>query len=92
MTGSVIRDITLIDRVVGCKLALSDHRSCNVTTQELIRLASEVRLGGMISGRAGVLTIHMGSGKKRLQPLIDAVNETDIPVTTFWPTHVRRTP
>lgn len=92
LTGSVLRDIGLIDRVVGCKLALSDHRSSNVTVQELIRLASDVRMGGMISGKAGILTIHMGSGKKGLQPLIEAVAETDIPVNTFWPTHVRRTP
>ena len=92
LTGSVLRDIGLIDRAVGCKLALSDHRSSNVTTRELIRLASDVRLGGMLSGKAGVLTIHMGSGKRRLQPLLEAVEETDIPVTTFWPTHMRRTP
>lgn len=92
MTGSVVRDIALIDRVVGCKIALSDHRSSTLTVQELIRLASDVRMGGLISGKAGVLTIHMGSGKKGLKPLLDAIRESDIPVTTFWPTHMGRTP
>ncbi|MDO4356403.1 MAG: beta-aspartyl-peptidase [Clostridia bacterium] len=92
MTGSVIDDIALIDRVIGCKIALSDHRSSNLTKQELIRLASDVRMGGLISGKAGVLVMHMGSGTNRLRHVLDAVRETDIPVRTFWPTHMRRSP
>ena len=92
MTGSVIDDIALIDRVIGCKIALSDHRSSNLTNQELIRLASDVRMGGLISGKAGVLVMHMGSGVNRLRHVLDAVRETDIPVRTFWPTHMRRSP
>ena len=92
MTGSVIDDIALIDRVIGCKVALSDHRSSNLTKQELIRLASDVRMGGLISGKAGVLVMHMGSGVNRLRHVLDAVRETDIPVRTFWPTHMRRSP
>lgn len=92
MTGSVIDDIALIDRVIGCKIALSDHRSSNLTKQELIRLASDVRMGGLISGKAGVLVMHMGSGVNRLRHVLDAVHETDIPVRTFWPTHMRRSP
>lgn len=90
MTGSVIDDISLIDRVIGCKVALSDHRCSNMTKDELIRLASDVRMGGLISGKAGVLVMHMGSGKNRLKYVLDAVRETDIPVRTFWPTHMRR--
>ena len=92
MTSSVIDDIALIDRVIGCKIALSDHRSSNLTKQELIRLASDVRMGGLISGKAGVLVMHMGSGVNRLRHVLDAVRETDIPVRTFWPTHMRRSP
>lgn len=92
MTGSVIDDIALIDRVIGCKIALSDHRSSNLTKQELIRLASDVRMGGLISGKAGVLVMHMGSGVNRLRHVLDALRETDIPARTFWPTHMRRSP
>ena len=90
MTGSVIDDIALIGEIIGCKVALSDHRSSNLTKEELIRLASDVRMGGLISGKAGVLVMHIGSGKKRLKHVLDALKETDIPVRTFWPTHMRR--
>lgn len=92
MTGSVIDDIALIGEVIGCKVALSDHRSSNLTKEELIRLASDVRMGGLISGKAGVLVMHMGSGVNRLKHVLDALRETDIPVRTFWPTHMRRSP
>lgn len=90
MTGSVMDDISLIGEVIGCKVALSDHRSSNLTKEELIRLASDVRLGGLISGKAGVLVMHIGAGKNRLKHVLDALRETDIPVRTFWPTHMRR--
>lgn len=90
MTGSVINDISLIGEIIGCKVALSDHRSSTLTKEELIRLASDVRMGGLITGKAGVLVMHMGAGANRLKHVLAAVKETDIPVRTFWPTHMRR--
>ena len=43
VTGSVSKDIMFIDEILGVKLAISDHRAPNITTEELIRLASDVR-------------------------------------------------
>lgn len=88
MTGSVERDLYLIDLCIGVKVAVSDHRSSNITSEELIRLATEARRGGMISGKAGIVTMHMGDGKKRLSPVMDALKESDLPVKTFVPTHI----
>ena len=90
LTNSVLNDIALIDRVLGAKIALADHRSSNLTTQELIRLGSDARLGGIISGKCGIVTIHMGSGKERMKRLFEAVEQSDIPIKTFFPTHVAR--
>ncbi len=88
LTGSVERDIYLIDLCIGVKIAVSDHRSSNIISEELIRLATEARRGGMISGKAGLVTMHMGIGKKRLQPVLDAINESDVPIKVFVPTHI----
>ncbi len=90
ITGSVINDIALIDRVVGVKVALNDHRSSNITVQELIRLGSDARLGGMLSGKPGVVTIHMGNGKECFSRLFEAVEQSDLPIKTYFPTHVGR--
>ncbi len=56
-----------IDEVIGVKIALSDHRSPpSISKYELARLASDARVAGMISGKAGIVVAHMGSGSKGL--------------------------
>ena len=70
LTGGVLRDIMLIDKIIGAKLAMSDHRSSTVTVDELTRLASDVNMGGMLSGKAGLLTIHTGVRKGMLDPIL----------------------
>lgn len=90
LCGSVERDLVLIDRVIGAKIALSDHRSSEITYEELLRLASSVHRGAMLGRKAGVLTIHMGDGKEKLSKLFRAAAESSVPIKTFLPTHVER--
>lgn len=90
LTDSVGKDILFIDPIIGCKLALSDHRSSHITVQELISLASQVRTAGMLAGKAGILTLHMGDEPNGLEPVFDALKQTSIPITLFQPTHVQR--
>ena len=90
ITGDPGRDIMFCEKVLGAKLALSDHRSSNITYKELITLASNVRVAGMLSGKAGFITLHMGSGKLALQPVFEALKNSDLPVGIFRPTHVGR--
>ncbi len=92
ITGSVARDIALIDEIVGVKIAISDHRSSQPTVHELARLASEVRIGGMLGGKPGLVHTHVGAGKGGLDPLLSVVEETEIPISQFLPTHIARTP
>ncbi|MDR0653062.1 MAG: beta-aspartyl-peptidase, partial [Synergistaceae bacterium] len=90
-TGSVHKDMALIDKVIGCgEIAVSDHRSSFPSREELGRLAAQCRIGGMLSGKAGVLHLHMGDGKAGLGPIIDLAETSDIPVRQFYPTHVNR--
>lgn len=90
LTGNVEKDVAFIDEVLGVKLALSDHRSSNVTTEELIRLASDVRRAAMLSGKPGIVTLHMGDDRRGLKPVFEALERTSIPIKTFRPTHVSR--
>lgn len=91
ITGSVERDLVLIDLAVGVKTAASDHRSSNITSEELIRLATEARRGGMLAGKAGFVTIHMGNGSAGIRPLFDAAEHSDLPMRILLPTHMGRT-
>lgn len=90
ITGSIKRDIAFIDEIIGVKLALSDHRAPNVSNLELKRVASDARVAGMLSGKAGIVTLHMGDGKRGLSQVNEILEETEIPMKTIRPTHVNR--
>lgn len=91
LTGSVRSDLVLIDKVIGCgEVAISDHRSAQPQPAEIARLAAEARVGGLISGKAGVLHLHVGAGKRQLSLLFELAGETEIPVSQFVPTHINR--
>lgn len=92
LTGDVQRDVALIDKVIGVKLALSDHRSSMVTGEELARIGAEARVGGMLGGKPGLAVLHMGSSPRRMAPLFWVLENTDVPPRNFLPTHCCRSP
>ncbi len=89
-TGEVIRDMVLVDKVIGVKTAISDHRGSCGTEEELIRLASQAHLGGMLGGKAGVVHLHLGDEKEQLKPLLKIIEKSDLPIEQFVPTHLNR--
>ena len=92
LLGSVEKDIVMLTPMIGVKVAVSDHRSSNPGADELIALGVQARRAGMVSGTAGLVTMHMGSGKARLNPLFDALEKSDLPLKHFLPTHMLRSP
>ncbi|UOF91067.1 beta-aspartyl-peptidase [Fodinisporobacter ferrooxydans] len=93
ITDNPRSDLILIDKVIGIgEIAIADHRSTHPSDQELIRLASEARVGGMLAGKAGIVHMHVGDDPSGLQALYDILEKTDIPITQFCPTHLNRQP
>lgn len=91
LTGSVRDDIVYLDPVIGVgELALSDHRSSQPTRDELLRIASDAHVAGMISGKAGILHLHLGDGERGLDLVRQALSLSEIPARVFNPTHVNR--
>lgn len=91
ITGSVLDDIVLIDKVIGAgEIAMSDHRSSQPRVDELAKLVADARVGGILSGKAGVVNIHMGDGERQLDFIEEIVESTEIPITQFIPTHMNR--
>lgn len=88
ITDSILSDIMLIDKVIGVKIALSDHRASHPTIEEFIKVVSEARTGGILAGKAGIVHIHMGSEKIGLSYLFEIIKNTDIPIEQFAPTHL----
>ncbi len=89
--GDVGRDISLIEEVIGVgEVAISDHRSSEPTVDELIRLAVHARIGGMLSGKSGIVNLHMGDRENPFKPIYQAVEKSDLRFTQFLPTHCNR--
>jgi beta-aspartyl-dipeptidase (metallo-type) len=90
ITESILSDIILIDKVIGLKIALSDHRASHPTVDEFRRATSEARAAGILAGKAGVVHIHIGGEKQGINYLFDIIRNTDIPVEQFAPTHCNK--
>ena len=90
-TGSVRGDLALIDLVIGVgELAISDHRSSHPTLDELLRIAGDAHVGGLMSGKAGIVHLHVGDGPRGLEPAREALDRSELPAAVFNPTHVNR--
>lgn len=93
ITGKIEDDIILVDKVIGAgEIAIADHRSSQPTPEELARIASAARIGGILSGKAGIVNVHVGDSRDHLRVLEAVVEQTDIPIGQFVPTHINRNP
>ena len=91
MLDSVLEDMVFIDKVIGCKTAISDERASFPTENELLKVLREVHVGGLTSGKGGILHIHLGALESRMDILLDLVKKYHFPIRHISPTHVGRT-
>jgi beta-aspartyl-dipeptidase (metallo-type) len=91
LTGSVREDIVHIDRIIGVgEVAISDHRSSQPTLDEILRLAADAHVAGLMTGKAGILHLHLGDGERGLNLVRQGLERSEIPPRVFHPTHVNR--
>lgn len=91
LTGSVRDDIAFVDCLIGVgELAICDHRSSQPTLDELLRVASDAHVGGLLTGKAGVLHLHLGDGPRGLSLVREALDGSELPARVFNPTHINR--
>ncbi|HIR00362.1 MAG TPA: beta-aspartyl-peptidase [Candidatus Scybalocola faecavium] len=91
LTDSLMKDIMMLDKVIGVgEIAISDHRSSQPTFEEFARIAADARVAGMLSGKAGIVNVHLGDSPRKLDLIWRVIRETEIPASQFLPTHVNR--
>lgn len=91
LMGNVMDDLILIDKVIGTgEIAISDHRSSQPTREEFAKIVADTRVGGILSGKAGLVNIHLGDGKEQLSYLRYVLEQTQIPASNMLPTHINR--
>ncbi|MGB4438302.1 MAG: beta-aspartyl-peptidase [Sedimentibacter sp.] len=93
ITGEIMKDIMVVDKIIGIgEISISDHRSSQPTFDEFLRAVADARVGGMLSGKAGIINIHLGDGQRKIDFIRKALEETEIPMAQFLPTHINRSP
>ena len=91
LTGSIRDDIVFVEPIIGVgELALSDHRSSQLTLDELLRVASDAYTAGLMSHKAGLVHLHMGDGPRQFTLLEQALEVAELPARVYHPTHVNR--
>ena len=78
-------------RIIGVgEIALSDHRSSQPTLDELLRVAADTHVAGLMTDKAGLAHLHMGDGDRGLDLVRQCLDTSEIPARVFHPTHVNR--
>ena len=91
LTDSITKDIMMIQEIIGTgEIAISDHRSSQPTFEEFARVAADTRLGGVLSGKAGIINVHLGDSPRCMDLIEQVIEETEIPASQFLPTHINR--
>ena len=90
---SLEEDLLFIDKVIGAgEVALSDHRSSQPTFEAFAHVVATARRGGMLSGKAGIVNVHLGDGVRGLEFLRRIIAETELSAHQMLPTHINRNP
>lgn len=91
LTGMIEDDLILIEEIIGVgEIAIADHRSSQPNYEEVAKIAAAARVGGMLSGKAGIVNMHLGDSGSKLSILDEVIEKTDIPIRQFLPTHINR--
>lgn len=91
ITDSCRDDIILIDKIIGVgEIAISDHRSSNPLDHDIENLASECRVGGLLSAKSGILHLHVGDDPEGIKPLFRLMQKSKILLQNILPTHINR--
>lgn len=91
ITDSIQSDMIFVEPVLGFKIAISDIRSSYPTALELVRKLRDVRVGGFLSKKKGIMHVHLGGLKSGMDVLFELVRDYEFPIAHISPTHVGRT-
>lgn len=90
LTGSIRKDLYLIDKVKGIKTAIPDSTTAHHTWRDLASVASEVRIGAGMAKKGAITHVHVGRNPARMDVMLEMVERTGMNPQYIVPTHVNR--
>jgi beta-aspartyl-dipeptidase (metallo-type) len=91
LTGSVVRDLYLVEKVVGVKVALGERRASAVSDSWLVELARELEWCAGATGKACVLHAHLGDLEEPGRQLLQTIERSNVHIDRFHATHCNNT-
>ncbi|MBE6063351.1 MAG: beta-aspartyl-peptidase [Clostridium butyricum] len=91
LTQSIKSDIMLIEEIIGVgEIALSDYRSSQPSFNDFASLVAQSKVGGLLSNKCGIVNVHLGDGRRKLEYLFELIDNTEISLEQLLPTHINR--
>ncbi len=76
LTDTIEEDLMFVKEIIGVgEIAVSDHRDAAPTVDELRRIVSSARIGGLLTGKAGEVNFHLGGGSEGMTPIFEMVKK-----------------
>ena len=92
ITKSIMDDLFCIPECLGVKLALGDLFGSFPTMQNILSLLADIRLAGTLSGKIGLLHVHLGDLLSTFD-IFDEIERLGFPLKKHvLPTHCGRSP
>jgi beta-aspartyl-dipeptidase (metallo-type) len=91
-TGSMLRDIFTIEKILGIKIALGETRASRFQEHELIELAAQLQWLSGATGKACIMHAHLGESEDPAGQLLHTMRESGVPPRRFQATHCNFTP
>lgn len=92
LTGSMIRDMFTVERILGIKVALGERRASRFQDHELVELAAQLEWLAGATGKACLMHAHLGEASDPAAQLLHAMRESRVPPRRFQVTHCNFTP
>ena len=88
--GSIELDLSMIEKVIGVKLALFDALSSQISEELFSELIGKARVGGMLGKKSGIVHIHLGDVSGDFKIFLNASNRIGVPLKKIVITHINR--
>lgn len=91
ITGTIVRDLYLVDKVIGIKVALGERRASAIPDAWLLELARQLEWCAGATGKACLLHAHLGDLAQPGRQLLETIGKSGASVQRFQATHCNNT-
>jgi beta-aspartyl-dipeptidase (metallo-type) len=92
LTGSLLRDVFTVEKIVGIKIALGERKASRFEDRDLVELAAQLEWLAGATGKACLMHAHLGQSPDPAAQLLYAMRNAGASPDRFQATHCNYTP